>query len=86
MMDEAMSAGSQPTEDADTARIPVASTQLLAVTYDDDSQVLEVETKRGRRYRYTGVPKAVFHDLMGADSKGRYYLRHIRGVFPRQQI
>jgi hypothetical protein len=69
-----------------TERVAVVSSHLATVGYDEEARTLEVETKRGRRYRYTGVPPAIFRELMGASSKGRYYLRNIRSVFPRQEL
>ena len=69
-----------------TERAAVVSSHLATVGYDEEARTLEVETKRGHRYRYTGVPPAIFRELMGASSKGRYYLRNIRGVFPRQEL
>ena len=60
--------------------IPVQSSNLLSVAYQ--SGVLEIRFRSGRLYRYFNVPEAVFQELLHAPSKGRYFHRHIRNVYP----
>lgn len=59
-------------------RQPVESSNLKSVGYDEGSQVLEIEFRNGRVYRYTGVPRSVYQDLMRAPSLGRYFIANIR--------
>lgn len=59
-------------------RETVVSSNLAAVTYDFMNQTLVIEFHRGGAYRYFGVPSAVYHALMGATSKGRYFRAAIR--------
>jgi KTSC domain-containing protein len=60
----------------------VASSTLNTVAYDHASQVLQLEFRSRAVYRYFGVPPAVYHDLIAADSKGAYFNRNIRPKFP----
>ena len=52
----------------------VASSMLLAVGYDEDT------------YRYLNVPKAVYLELMKAESKGAYLKTHVIDVYPHRRM
>lgn len=53
-------------------RIPVVSSNLRSVGYDETSGTLEVEFHGGRIYQYFDVPASIYHGLMAADSHGTY--------------
>ena len=53
---------------------------ILSVAYQ--SGVLEIRFRSGQLYRYFNVPEAAFQELLQASSKGRYFHRHIRNVYP----
>jgi hypothetical protein len=59
-------------------RIPVSSTELASIGYEEANSVLEVEFRKGGVYRYFEVPVEVFKELMAAPSKGSYFNRVIR--------
>ncbi len=59
-------------------RSPVTSTDINAVGYDVDSQVLEIEFHKGGTYQYFSVPQNVYEGLMGSDSKGKYFNLNIK--------
>jgi hypothetical protein len=59
-------------------RQPVNSTALAAVGYSQTRRALEIEFRNGAIYRYLDVPPSVYHDLMRAASKARYYDENIR--------
>jgi hypothetical protein len=63
-----------------TQLVPVSSSALRAVGYDDSQEILEIQFHNGAVYRYYGVPVAVHRGLMEADSHGRYFQQHIRGA------
>lgn len=67
-------------------RIPVSSSNLVAVGYDPDTETLEVEFKTGTIYRYGGVEKQLWLDLMKAPSIGSFFSLRIRGQFPESKI
>lgn len=76
----------QTQENADkiVSRIPrehVPSSAIAAIGYSKRRQILEVEFVNGAIYRYLGVPRSIYHGLMRAGSKTRYFHEKIRGNF-----
>jgi len=58
--------------------IPVESTALATVGYDEARELLRVEFCGRAIYHYFGVPAAVHQGLLGASSKGSYFNQAIR--------
>jgi hypothetical protein len=54
---------------------------LEAGTYHDQLAVLELAFRSGAVYFYFGVPAQTYHELLRAESKGRYFNSHIRNRF-----
>ena len=68
-------------------RVPVTSTNLQSVGYDEDSRTLTIEFRNGSIYEYENVPPEVHAELMNADSHGKYFHRHIRNTgFAAQRV
>ncbi len=67
-------------------RIPVRSSNIRSIGYDEASGTLEVEFHNGSIYQYYEVPEIVYRNLMHASSKGSYLHRHIRGRYPFQRV
>lgn len=61
--------------------IPVSSSNLNRVRYDEDTMTLEIEFNSGDQYQYFDVPKGVYDGLMSAASHGRYFHSNIKGDF-----
>ena len=59
-------------------REAVQSTALASVGYSKRLHVLEIEFRNGAIYRYLNVAPAIYHDLMIAPSKARFYDENIR--------
>lgn len=59
-------------------RTPVSSSNLAAVGYDAERQILEVEFLNGSIYQYLNVPLHIYEQLMNASSHGEYFNRYIR--------
>ncbi len=57
--------------------IPVESSMLLGVRYDEALFELEVIFRTGEKYRYKNVPLFVSEGLMNAKSQGQYMRKHI---------
>ena len=66
-------------------RVPVRSSVLAAVGYDEQTALLEVEFTSGDVYRYFAVPPSVHRALMEADSPGAYFNRTISDHYPTRQ-
>lgn len=58
-------------------RIEVESTNIEAVTYNENDSVLTIEFKSGATYEYYDVPEYIVDELLTAESKGRYANRNI---------
>jgi hypothetical protein len=67
-------------------KILVQSSNLIAVGYDPQQQLLEVEFQSGSAYRYMGVPHELYQRLMVAPSKGQYFHDYIMNKFDFAQI
>lgn len=61
--------------------VPLHSTLLEAVVYQDEASVLELRFHGGAVYRYLGVPAIIYQELLGAESKGQYFNSRIRNRF-----
>ena len=61
--------------------VAVDSSSIAALSYDADTRVLGVQFRSGAAYRYRGVPAEVFAEFLRADSKGRYFVKKIRGKY-----
>jgi hypothetical protein len=59
--------------------ICVSSSVIEAIGYENG--ILRVAFHSGRVYDHPGVPIWIFMELLGADSKGRYYSQNIRGKY-----
>lgn len=66
--------------------VPVSSSNIEAIGYDEDSQTLQVEFKNGSCYQYFDVPEHIFIGLRDAGSVGAYLSANIKGVFRFSKI
>jgi hypothetical protein len=76
----------QPTQPAFTPRRPVQSSLLASVGYCPFTWILDVELRDGSLYRYYRVPVYICWNLLCADSKGRYFIRYVKGAFAYQRL
>ena len=67
-------------------RVRVSSSNVRAVGYDAEEQILEVEFHSGSIYHYFNVPEHKYEGLMRAASKGGYLNDHIKNVYRYRQI
>jgi hypothetical protein len=59
---------------------------LRSVGYELTKQTLEVELCDGNVYLYLDVPYNEFRTLMSARSISKYFVKHIKNSYERQQI
>lgn len=68
-----------------TARVtwlPLESKMFTSVWYDADKQVLYLRfRKTGDVYRYFEFPATEYQHFLDAESRGRFFLAHIRDPF-----
>lgn len=62
-------------------RIPVDSSNISSIGFDEDSSTLEVEFHSGGVYQYFDVPLFIYEQFLGATSKGQYFAQHIKGYY-----
>ena len=68
-------------------RVPVSSSNVAAVGYDESNSTLEVEFKSGSVYQYFEVPARHFHVLSGGStSVGHYLNTEIKPHYRCEQI
>lgn len=66
--------------------IPVQSSNLAAVGYNENRYILIVAFLDGSIYRYEGVPPEEFTGLLGADSHGEFFHDNIREIYAYERI
>jgi len=66
--------------------IPVKSSTLKTVGYDEIGGNVLVEFKTGGLYVYRHVPKVLYEQLMKAESKGSFFMKNIMGAFKCQKL
>ncbi len=62
-------------------RIPVQSSNIADIGYDEQSMTLEVGFKNGTVYQYFDVPEAVHQEFMNAGSKGTFLNANIKNNY-----
>jgi KTSC domain len=62
-------------------RIPVQSSNIADVGYEEVSETLEIGFHNGTVYQYMNVPKVVFDQFMESTSKGSFVSANIRNAF-----
>ncbi|MBW4082295.1 KTSC domain-containing protein [Paenibacillus sp. S150] len=66
--------------------IPVLSSSISRVGYDEALRILRIEFHNGTLYQYSNVPGMEHAALLLAGSLGRYFNRHIRNNYPYKRI
>lgn len=66
--------------------IPVDSSMLLAVGYDSAAKELEAVFSSGAVWRYQGVARKVYRELLAAESKGSYMRACVIGQYPEYRL
>jgi non-canonical purine NTP pyrophosphatase (RdgB/HAM1 family) len=67
-------------------RIPVESSDVVAIGYDAKERVLELEFHEGRLYRYLEVPQDIYEHFLKADSYGGYFNAYINGHYRYRRV
>lgn len=64
----------------------VESSNINAVRYDEEHEILEVEFTSGGVYRYFDVGQETYADFLNADSHGKFFYAHIRNQFEYERV
>lgn len=65
---------------------PIESRMFTAGAYDGSSRVLYLRFRSGDVYRYFNFPADVYQQFLGAESRGRFFLNHIRDHFRYERL
>ena len=65
---------------------PLESKMFLSEAYDAESQILYLRFRSGDVYRYFDFPEDQYQEFLNADSRGRYFLSHIRDHFRYERM
>jgi hypothetical protein len=66
-------------------RVPVSSSNIAEVGFEENSGTLEILFHNNSLYHYYGVPESVYQGLISASSVGGYLHQHVKGVYPYEQ-
>ena len=66
--------------------IQVNSSNVAAVGYDYENQIVHVRFLNNTEYIYKGVPQHEFEALRDAPSVGRYFNSNYRDFYPCEKI
>jgi len=64
----------------------VSSSNIFAVGYDADNQIVHVQFLQGTEYIYKGVPPHEFEGLLYAPSVGSYLNRNFKNFYPYERV
>ncbi|MEH1920223.1 KTSC domain-containing protein [Nostoc sp.] len=70
-----------PFEEEPILMLPVVSSMAMAVGYDRNEQILQVEFQSGAVYQYLGVDEDTWEDLHSSDSIGSFFNQEIKGRY-----
>ncbi|HYD86274.1 MAG TPA: KTSC domain-containing protein [Vitreimonas sp.] len=62
-------------------RLPVSSSNIAEIGYDQGAETLEVLFKNGGLYHYFNVPPVEYEQLINATSVGSYFNHNIKGRY-----
>lgn len=66
--------------------IPVISSNIESIGYDEGTQILRIKFLTGAIYEYKNVPIMKFGQLRNATSVGSYLNRNIAKSYPYEKI
>jgi hypothetical protein len=67
-------------------RTPVRSQTIVALGYDDEEKILEIEFRRRGTYQYLNVPDFLYRGLMLAESKGSFFNTRIANRYEHREV
>ncbi|MEH1914443.1 KTSC domain-containing protein [Nostoc sp.] len=70
-----------PFEEEPIVMLPVISSMAMAVGYDRNEHILQVEFQSGAVYQYLGVDEDTWEDLHSSDSIGSFFNQEIKGRY-----
>jgi lysyl-tRNA synthetase class 2 len=66
--------------------LPVVSSMIAGVEYDDETGELDVLFSSGKTYRYFDVPEDIYARLLEAKSKGQFFNEVIKDEYRYAEV
>jgi hypothetical protein len=66
--------------------LPIESKMFTSVAYEPDKQILYLRFQSGDVYRYFEFPAADHQAFLDSESRGRFFLAHIRDQFRYERM
>ena len=66
--------------------ISVNSRMILGVRYNAKTREMDIVFRTGEKYRYKRVPRAVYDELISADSHGQYMHQRVLGHYDYERL
>lgn len=66
--------------------LPVNSRMILGVRYNAKTREMDIVFRTGDKYRYKRVPRAVYEELLSADSHGQYMHKQVLGHYEYERL
>ncbi len=67
-------------------KVPVTSSNIEAIGYDETTETLRIWFKAGSVYDYEKVFESTYEDFKMAESVGQYFGQHIKGKYKFKKI
>lgn len=67
-------------------RMPVQSSDIALIGYDEKNSLLEVTFRAGGVYQYEKVPSRVHREFLQSGSHGSYFREHIREQYAYKKV
>ena len=66
--------------------IPLASSNIHSVGYNEGNKVLRVMFSTGTMYDYSGIPIEVFKGMKKTESPGKYFREFVKGKYQFSKV
>ena len=66
--------------------IPVVSSNVESIGYNEGTQILRIKFRSGAIYEYKNVPLMEFEQLKNSSSVGSYFNRNIARNYPYEKV
>jgi len=66
--------------------LPIESKMFISAAYEPEKQILYLRFRSGDVYRYFEFPDVEYRAFLNAESRGRFFLVHIRDHFRYERM
>ena len=66
--------------------LPPQTPSLAKVGFNDETEVMTIQTRAGKLIEFIGVPEEMFLSFVESRSPSTYYIKNIKGKFEQQEV